>query len=51
MNGGRLDSDPTTPTGRTALPTDPKALLALVYRQSGHTPFGRDAAAFSTIRS
>ncbi|WP_149261059.1 CU044_5270 family protein [Actinomadura sp. K4S16] len=60
-NGGRLENAPTTPMDRSAvprsdytylrsLPTDPKALLALVYQQSGQTPLGRDAGAFTTIQ-
>ncbi|WP_131738141.1 CU044_5270 family protein [Actinomadura roseirufa] len=60
-NGGRLESVPTTPMERSAvprsdyaylrsLPTDPKALLALVYQRSGRAPLGRDAAAFSAIQ-
>ncbi|GAB3988636.1 hypothetical protein GCM10029978_111550 [Actinoallomurus acanthiterrae] len=60
-NGGRLNSVPTTPMDRSAvprtdytylrsLPTDPKALLALVYKQAGQTPLGRDAGAFTTIQ-
>ncbi|MEV5749948.1 CU044_5270 family protein [Actinoallomurus sp. NPDC052308] len=60
VDGGRLDSATTTPMDRSAvprsdyaylrsLPTDPKALLALVYRQSAQFPLGRDAAAFTMI--
>jgi hypothetical protein len=61
VNGGRLESIPTTPVDRSAkprsdyaylrsLPTDPKALLALIDKQSGQASPGRDAAVFSTIQ-
>ncbi|GAA4635733.1 hypothetical protein GCM10023196_082370 [Actinoallomurus vinaceus] len=60
-NGGRLESRPTTPMDRSAvprtdytylrsLPTDPKALLALVYKESASFPLSRDTAAFTVIQ-
>jgi hypothetical protein len=61
VNGGRIELSPPTPAGRSitprtdyaylqSLPTDPKALLALIYRRSGSARSGRDAAAFSAIQ-
>lgn len=61
QNGGRLEAVPTTPMERSAvprsdytylrsLPTDPKVLLALAYKQAEQMPLGRDAGAFTTIQ-